>query len=107
MAWVELPDLIFSDIMLLVGLESIEGLHRCRQVCSTWNEKILRHIWESEKKKKKMKRSFVLKWRWIPNQPIGRGEVFPSNEEISHAKWLGDGFLFCLLLFKMRTPTSL
>ena len=88
MAWVELPDPIFRDIMLMVGLESIESLHRCRQVCSTWNEKILRHIWESEKKKKKMKRSFVIKWgiKWY--------KVFPSNEMISHARWLGnDGFL--------------
>ena len=90
MAWATLTDLIFSDIMLMVGLESIESLHRCRQVCRTWNEKILTYIWKSEKKKKKMKRSFVIKWgisgKWY--------KVFPSNEMISHARWLGnDGFL--------------
>ena len=88
MAWAKLPDPIFCDIMLMVGLESIESLHRCRQVCITWNEKILTYIWKSEKKKKKMKRSFVIKWgiKW--------DKVFPSNEMISHARWLGnDGFL--------------
>ena len=87
MAWLTLPDPIFSDIMLMVGLESIESLHRCRQVCRTWNEKILTYIWESEMNKNKMKRSIVLKWgtKW--------DEVFPSNELISHAKWLGNDSL--------------
>ena len=47
MAWLTLPDLIFSDIMMMVGLESLESLHRCRQVCRTWNEMILRDIWDS------------------------------------------------------------
>ena len=48
MAWLTLPDLIFSDIMMLIGLESLESLHRCRQVCSKWNEKILSDIWVGE-----------------------------------------------------------
>ena len=52
MAWLTLPDLIFSDIMMMVGLESLQ---RCRQVCSTWNEMILSDIWESPRKKKIMK----------------------------------------------------
>ena len=54
MAWLMLPDLIFSDIMMMVGLGSVESLHRCRQVCSTWNEMILQDIWESQSKKKIM-----------------------------------------------------
>ena len=56
MAWSTLPDLIFSEIMLMVGLESLDGLHRCRQVCSKWNEKILRDIWESQSRRKIMKK---------------------------------------------------
>ena len=55
MAWLTLPDMIFSEIMMMVGLESLESLHRCRQVCSKWNEKILTDIWESQSKKKIMK----------------------------------------------------
>ena len=51
MAWDMLPDLIFSDIMMMVGIESLESLHRCRQVCSTWNEMILRDIWENQSKR--------------------------------------------------------
>ena len=85
-SWVTLPDLIFTDIMMMVGLESLESLHRCRQVCSKWNEKILRDIWESPSKKKIMKKRIERTW--------GTGRL-PSNEEISHAKWLGDG---CVLL---------
>ena len=30
--WRMLPDLFFSDVMLMVGLQSLESLHRCRQV---------------------------------------------------------------------------
>ena len=86
MAWLTLPELIFSDIMMIVGLESLESLHRCRQVCNLWNEKILRYIWENQSKKKIMKER--IERSWSPG-------IFPSDEEISHAWWLGDG---CLVL---------
>ena len=85
MAWLMLPDLVFSDIMMLVGLESLEILHRCRQVCSKWNEMILRDIWENQRRKNIMKIRIVKSW--------GPG-MLPSDEEISHAKWLADGRLF-------------
>ena len=85
---IKLPDLIFSDILMMVGLESLESLHRCRQVCKTWNEKILRIIWESQSKKRIMKERIERSW--------GPG-MFPSDEEISHAKWLGDGSVCCFL----------
>ena len=88
MTWLKLPEMIFSDIMMMVGIESLESLHRCRQVCQTWNEKILINIWESKSKKKIMKERFERSW--------GPG-MFPSDEEISHAKWLGE---CCLLLTK-------
>ena len=89
MAWLSLPDVIFSDIMMMVGLESLESLHRCRQVCSKWNEKILQDIWESQSKKKQMKIMIEKKWVWDTWT-----SVFPSDEEISHAKWLGDDCFF-------------
>ena len=85
MALLTLPDPIFSDIMMMVGLQSLESLHRCRQVCSTWNEMILRDIWESKSKKKIMKNRVDRSW------DPGR---LPSDEEISHAKWLGNN-CFC------------
>ena len=86
MAWLKLPDLIFSDIMMTVSLDSLECLHRCRQVCSQWNEMILDDIWENQSKKKIMKERFERSWG---------PDMFPTDEEISHAKRLGDG---CLLL---------
>ena len=89
MAWVTLPDMIFSDIMMMVGLESLESLHRCRQVCSKWNEKILETIWENPSRKRIMKEKIERNW--------GPG-MYPSDEEISHARWLGDG-CFVLLEF--------
>lgn len=80
MAWLTLPELIFSDIMMMVGLKSLESLHRCRQVCKTWNDMILREIWESQSKKMIMKEKIEKNW--------GDGYwMFPSDEDISHAKW--------------------
>ena len=38
--WQNLPDLIFNDIMVRVGLESLGDLNNCRQVCQTWNDMI-------------------------------------------------------------------
>ena len=86
MTWVKLPRLILSDVMMMVGLESLESLHRCRQVCKTWNEMILRDIWENPSKKRIMKERIERSW--------GR-KMLPSDEEIAQAKWLGDD---CLLL---------
>ena len=38
--WQNLPDVIFSEIMTTVGLESLGVLQKCRGVCKTWNEMI-------------------------------------------------------------------
>ena len=43
-----LPDLIFEDIMMMIGLES---LCHCRKVCSTWNAKIMSNIWGNPSKR--------------------------------------------------------
>ena len=71
---------IFDKIMMMVGLSSLESLHRCRQVCSAWNTMIMRNIWENPGK-----RNIIKMWierNWGP-------EMLPSEVEISHAKWLG------------------
>ena len=81
MAWDELPEVIFIEIMTMVGLESLTRLHNCRQVCKNWNNQIFRHIWGSGHKK------MILRERLQRNWGPGR---FPSEEEISLAKMLGD-----------------
>ena len=43
-------DLIFQKIMMMVGLDSLESLHKCRQVCTAWNSMIMQKIWESQSK---------------------------------------------------------
>ena len=32
-----MPDIIFGDIMMMVGLNSLEDLHRSRTICQSWN----------------------------------------------------------------------
>ena len=36
-SWKILPDVVFCDIMMMTGLNSLEDLHRCRQVSQSWN----------------------------------------------------------------------
>ena len=74
-------DPIFQKIMMMVGLNSLESLHRCRQVCTAWNSMIMQNIWESPKKRGIIK--MRIERNWGP-------EVLPSEEDISHAKWLGN-----------------
>ena len=75
-------DLIFQKIMMMVGLDNLESLHRCEQVCTIWNDMIMRNIWESPSKRYIIKMKIKIKW--------GPG-IFPSEEDIFHAKWLGKG----------------
>ena len=91
LAGVTLPDEIFSDIMMMVGLESLDDLHRCRQVSSQWNKKISRFIWGSERNRKIMTERIEKNWG---------DDMLPTDEEISHAKWLSNGLF---LKFKVLT----
>ena len=77
--WRMLPDLIFSDVMMKIVLESFESLHRFRQVCKTWNERILSIIWENPSKREIIKTRIQKTWK--------TGII--SDVEISHARWLG------------------
>ena len=83
-ALITLPDELLNYIMMMVGFKSLDDLHRCRQVCGTWNEFIL-SLWENEGSKRIMKERIERSW--------GHG-MLPSDEEIRHAKWLGNSGLF-------------
>ena len=43
---------IFEKIMLMVGLDSLESLDICRQVCKTWNTMIMNQIPQEPQKSK-------------------------------------------------------
>ena len=74
---------IFEEIMLMIGLDSLESLDSCRQVCKAWNTMIMNKIWENPTKK----------WGPIIQRRIERSwniqNYFPSDEKISKAKFLG------------------
>ena len=36
-SWQSLPDVVFSDVRMMLGLENLHDLHKCRQVCQSWN----------------------------------------------------------------------
>ena len=103
-----LPDIPFTKIMLMVGLQSIDSLHRCRQVCRTWNEKILWNIWENLINKDLIRLRINADWSYFSKfkylyfqfppyffkegRRISRLEAIlchiPSSKEISHIRWL-------------------
>ena len=39
--WQKLPDIIFGDIMMMNGIKCLEDLHKCREVCQSWNVMIM------------------------------------------------------------------
>ena len=84
-------NLNFGKIMMMVGLNSLESLHRCRQVCRTWNDMIMQNIWESPSKRNIIKMRVESVWAAFCTEVIScKGSGLPSVEELSHAKWLGN-----------------
>ena len=84
--WSEaLPDHIFEEIMLMIGLQSLENLDTCRLVCKKWNIIIM-------KKLRAIRDHPIEKWRAVLEKRIekcwGPGN-YPSDNMISHARTLG------------------
>ena len=73
--WLRLPDLVLSDIMKMIALESVTTLRICTQVCTSWEEEIMSNPLIMQIARTKTETAF------------GLGEL-PSCEEISNAKWL-------------------
>ena len=38
-SWKNLPDIVFSGIMMMIGME-VEDIPKCRQVCRSWNDMV-------------------------------------------------------------------
>ena len=55
-------DLIFQKIMMMVGLDSMESLQRCEQVCTAWNSMIMQNIWKSQSKRNIIKKRIEKNW---------------------------------------------
>ena len=60
--WLKLPDEILGEIMLMVGLESLESLWSCRQVCKRWNVVIMSNIWGNQTNKKRIDTRIERNW---------------------------------------------
>ena len=73
--WLRLPDLVLSDIMKMIALESITTLRICTEVCTSWEEEIMSNPLIMQIARSKIEAAFG-------------PEEFPSREEISNAKWL-------------------
>ena len=79
--WLKLPDIVFSDIMMMVAQDSLTTLRRCTEVCSTWDAMITTHIFENQNKMS------IIKDNILRALTIGPG-MYPSKEDLSNAKWL-------------------
>ena len=72
--WKNIPDLIFSDIVMMMSLESLVDLHRSRQVCQNWNVMITQ-MTKLEKdtirrKTENMAAEIRLEWRTFHHIPL-------------------------------------
>ena len=81
--WQVLPDLIFDQIMLIIGLWNPEMLDVCKQVCKAWRKGIMRSLWESPRKS----------WGSVIERRIEMSNLgsknFPSDEKFAYIKLLG------------------
>ena len=73
--WLRLPDLVLSDIMKVIALESITTLRICTKVCTSWEEEI-------------MSNPLIMQIATTKIDTTFGPEKFPSSDEISNAKWL-------------------
>ena len=74
--WLRLPDLVLSDIMKMIALESVTTLRICTEVCRSWEEKIMSNPVLMQIARTKTETAFGT-------------EEFCSSDEISNAKRLG------------------
>ena len=73
--WLRLPDLVLSDIMKVIALESITTLRICTEVCTSWEEEI-------------MSNPLLMQIARTKTETAFGSEEFRSSDEISNAKWL-------------------
>ena len=39
--WQSFPEILFSDVMMMTGLDNLDALNKCRQVCESWKQMIV------------------------------------------------------------------
>ena len=76
--WLTLPDLVLSDIMKKIALESITTLRICTEVCTSWEEEIISNPLIKQIARTKIETAYG-------------PEEFPSSEEFFNAEWLSKG----------------
>ena len=76
--WLRLPDLVLSDIMKMIALESITTLRICTEVCTSWEEEIISNPLIKQIARTKIETAYG-------------PEEFPSREEFFNAEWLSKG----------------
>ena len=82
--WSLLPEPIFDEIMLIIGLKSPESLDICKQVCKAWRKRIMKNLMDSPSKN----------WRPVIERRMEKSclstEMFPSDEKLAYVKLLGN-----------------
>ena len=68
-----LPDLVVVEIFIQLSGKS---LHRCRQVCKTWNIFILENIWKYKYARDALEKRLIQNWNNIDPKDVETEEVF-------------------------------
>ena len=99
--WLRLPALVQTDLMMEVGLNSLEDLHTCRQVCRAWNEQIVKNVWGNASNRNKLENKLKECWRTGTPKYEKTEQIFDNKIEILAAT--GD----CLVLINPNNRSSL
>ena len=96
--WQNLSDLIFTDIIMMLGLKNIEEVQKCRKVCHTWNMIISQVTKYKKEIIKRNAESLVNRIRadWILNHFTLLPEII-SAASLAHHGMLGSVDVMSLL----------
>ena len=99
--WLRLPALVQTDLMMEIGLASLQDLHICRQVCRAWNDEIVKNVWGNASNRNKLENNLKECWRTGNPKYEKTEQRFDHKIEILAAT--GD----CLVLIDPNNRSSL
>ena len=95
--WQNLPDIVISDIMMMLGLDCLEDLHKCRQLCQSWNVMISQMIKYKKGNIRRKAQTLATKardkWLWSDSLPLPK---IVTATSLAHHGMLGSVQFMCL-----------
>ena len=99
--WLRLPALVQTDLMMKIGLSSLQDLHICRQVCQAWNDEIVKNVWGNASNRNKLENNVKECWR------MGNPKYEKTEQRFDHEIEILAATGNCLVLIDPNNRSSL